>query len=447
MSGNGQIVDITEGPFRPSPNSMYSQIVDTIDYTRAYADDMRDRLAQAIEDLGDILENFDPQIPDFDTDLPDIDRPSLPQRPSFGELELDDNWPDDFPVDPVLMEIGNLDFDYVAPEPPAEIDPNFSWSPDQYTSDMWFALFSKVHGDIINGGNGLPHDVYQAILAREREARRVAQDREYRRSLDAVGARGFNLPGGMVAAIQLETMREMMAKDQDAINNIAIKDFDLAVENMRFAITTGVELEKILRMTYDSLQKLNFEAAKAAKDYLIAVYSENVKAYLAKWEGIKTRMEALKAKVDAIVSYNDGLVKTYLGKAEVFNARINAIVEKNKALVEERKAEVALYTAEVDAVSKEYALLIEEVKARMEAMRLEISAAIDEAKINLEAYTSKAQLSERISEAIAQISAQAIASALGAINTSMSHGYSGHESLSEAWSHSERLGESYSGQV
>lgn len=443
MSGDGSFVDVSESNLHPTPSSMYQNINETIDYTRAYADEMRTSLSASIEELGNILENYNPDIADIDTTVPDVEKPVFPARPDFGDLGLDDNWPTDFPVDPTFMDYGDIDFEFVAPDPPAEIDGNFNWTGREYTSDMWFALFSKVHNDILNGGTGLSDEVHAAIVAREREARRVNQEREYRRALDAVGARGFNLPAGQIAAIQAETMREMMARDQDALNNLLIKDFDMATENTRFAITTGAELEKMLRTAFDAAEQRGFEAAKAAKDYLIAVYSENVKLYLAKWEGIKTMMEALKAKIDGIARYNDGLAKVFLVRAEVLNTRVKAIAEKNLALIEARKGEVDVYTAEVEAVSKEYASLVEEVKTKMEGVRLQVTSAIEESKLQLEAYTSKANLSERVSEAIANISAQAIASALGAINTSMSHSYSGSESKSEGWNHSDSISETH----
>ena len=45
---------------------------------------------------------------------------------------------------------------------------------------------------------------------------------------------------------------------------------------------------------------------------------------------------------------------------------------------------------------------------------------------------------------MANIASQSVASALNAVNASASYGYSGSESVSESWGHSDSLGESHS---
>ena len=88
--------------------------------------------------------------------------------------------------------------------------------------------------------------------------------------------------------------------------------------------------------------------------------------------------------------------------------------------------------------------MVEEMKTSLEKVKLEIDYQVEQSKLNLEAYTQKALLAEKVAETISNISAQAIASALGAINTSMSHGYHGGETLSEHFGHSDSIGESHS---
>jgi len=426
-----------------STSSMRNEIENTIAYTRTFADEMRVSLSTGIENLNAVVGTYNPEISEIDTTVPTIDGPTFPARPSFGELGLDDNWPADLPLAPIFMDYGDMDFSFVTPSAPDEIDGNFDWSATEYSSEMWQALFTKVHSDILNGGTGLSGSVHAIIIAREQYARKTNQDREYRRGLDAVGARGFNLPSGQIAAFQRDIASDIIGKDQDALNNITVKDFEMATENTRFAITTGAELEKVLRSTYDASETRGLEAKKATKEYLIQVYDANIKAYLAKWDGVKIRMESLKAKIEGIASYNDGNTKVYLGQAQVFEAQINAIVEKNRGLVDARKGEVDVYSAEVQAVATEYGALVEEIKVKMEGVRLEIISAIEEEKINLSAYQSKAQLTEKVAEAVSNISAQAVASALGAISASMSNDYSATESRREGWTHTENLSESH----
>jgi hypothetical protein len=425
-------------PWPPvTPSAMYTDIRDTIGYTREFADDMRTELSRGIENLEDVILNYVPNIKDIDTTIPPIDGPSFPSKPGFSPLDLDNNWPDELPLPPEFMDYGEMDFAFVAPTPPSEIDGNFNFDQSEYTSEMWYALFSKVHDDILNGGTGLTDLVHAAIVAREQETRRLNQDRETQKLVSSVGSKGFDLPSGQIASLMVDITKEIINKDQDSLNNITIKDFELAQQNTQFAVTTGADLEKMLRATFQSAEALGLDAAKATKEYLIRVYDANVKLYLAKWEGTKVKLEALVSKIEGISSYNDGLVKVFLGRAQVYESQISAITVKNKGMVDVRAGEISLYSTEIDVISKEYSVLLEEAKFVMEGMRLEVLSEIEKEKITLSAYTDKAKLAETVAEAVSNISAQSIASALGAINTSMGHSYSGSENRSESFSNSE----------
>lgn len=437
----GIIVDIDRNNI--GIDSMHQEVLDTINYSRDFADEMREELVDGIKNLNDVVQYYKPTIdvPSFTS--PVLDGPGFPAKPTFGPLDIDNNWPTDIGPAPIMQDYGNLDFDYVTPTPPDEISGDFNWHPDQYTSDMWFALFSKVHTWIIDGGTGLTDTVHAAIISRDQEARRVATDRAYRNGIDAIGANGFNLPSGQIGAFQRDISTEIIAKDMDALNLTIIKDFDMATENTRFAITTGLELEKVLRSTYDLAQTRSLDAAKAAKEFVIAVYAENIKAYVAKWEGIRLALEALKTKVDAISAYNEGNIKVFLGKAEVFESQIKAIASKNASVLQTRNMEVTVYGTEVEAVAKQYSALVEEMKVNLEVTRLEVGTAIEESKLDLQAYSDKAKLSESVATAVSNIASQSVASALGAINTNLSNSYSGSENRGENWSHSDSLSESH----
>ena len=433
-------VNISEDKVKVNSVSTYTQFQQMWDYANKYSSSVD----TALNNLASIVGTFDPNTTIPDILVPSLDRPNFPSKPSWPPLDLDDGWPDTIPIPSEFEAYGNTDFEYVAPTPPNEIDSNFVWIGSEYTSDMWFDLFSKVHIDVINGGNGLTNPVYLAIVAREQFSRKDSQDKQYRKLLDSVGATGFNLASGQVAALQRDTATGIINSNQDALNNLLIKDFDLATENTRFAITTGTQLEQLLRTAYEASENRSFEAAKATKDYLLAVYKENIQLYLAKWEGIKADLEALKTKIEAITSKNKGIVDIFVGKASVFETQIKSITEKNKGKVDARSGEIGAYSAEVGAVSSELIALVEEMKAITEVSKLEVDAAINESRIDLDSYTAKSSLAEKVASEIAGVSAQALASALGGINASISNSYSGSESTNEAWQHGENLSESHS---
>lgn len=440
---SGEIVSIPDNGV-PYLGYTGDEIREQFVYFKEYADEQRGKLDAAISTLLELVGNFDPQVSEIDVPVPTVDGPPFPIKPNWAPLGLDDGWPDKIPGAPPLMPYPNMDFQYTVPPPPEQISGEWNWAVTPYSSEMWYALFTRVHNSIINGGSGLNDDVYSSIVAREQEARRLNQDRDYQQGMDAVGALGYNLPSGHVATFQRAFQFELMHLDQDALNNLIIKDFDLATENTRFAITTGTELEKLLRSTWESAQKMGLEAQIAAGNYLVSVRDTNIKVYLASWEGIRLDMETLKMQVETITASNEGNLKVWLGQASIYETEINGIVEKNKGLVDARQGEVDVFKAEVQAVAVQYESLVKEAELELKASQLEIEQAIENAKIDLEGYLGQAGLSKEIATSIAGIAAQAIASALGAMNVGMSQGYSSGESRSESWSHGESLGESHS---
>jgi len=175
-------------------------IQDTIDYTRDYANTMREQLDEALEALIAAVGDFTPgDIPG--SSIGEIGSPNPPNKPTIDGNFVD--FPDTTIPDPVIKDI-DADFSFIDPLAPDEIDPSFDYTPGVYSSCIWDTLCDKIKDDLINGGTGLTDAVYGAILDRNAEARREAEDTSRRRALDSVGARGHDLPGGMAAAVTME---------------------------------------------------------------------------------------------------------------------------------------------------------------------------------------------------------------------------------------------------
>ncbi len=311
---NGEIVDVSEN--KVGLNSMREEITNTIEYVRDFSDQMQDVLTQAIEDLKATVGSYAIDPIEIDTDLASLDRPVFPDAPTF----------------------------------------------EAYSSVIRDDLIAWVQDGLENGGTGLTAAVYAAIVEREKNTRRTNQDESYRQSLDGVGSRGFNLPSGQVGSLQAKIQAEIIKTDQDSLNNIIGKDFDLAQNNSQFIITAGTALEQTLTDTWAKIQ-------------------------------------------DTTVS--------------VYNATIQGIV------------------GEYEALSKW-------VSAEIERIKVEAEIAIKNEELGLSAYNAMSLLAEKVAESIAQIASQSIASALGAINTSLSNSYDAGESRRESWAHGDSLREQHS---
>lgn len=245
-------------------------------------------------------------------------------------------------------------FTYTAPTAPSgEHIRAFNWRAKSYSSQMWVSLYSLVRSDIENGSHGLPQLVYDSIIGREQTARINLLEPQYQKGLDDLGERGFNFSTGQIAVFQKEQNREKIRLDHDGLLALMNKDYDVAIRNKEFSITAGKDIEQMAQSAFVEAEKISFEAAKAAQEYLIAVYEQEIKKFDVWWEGIR---------------------------------------------------------AEATAYGKGF------------------------------------ELEAKVAEARAAVAAQVIASALGAINTGMTYGYSGSESETYGQKYSESRSNSLSEQ-
>lgn len=445
--GSGQLVTVDSPDV--NFNTMTSAINETIEYTRAFANEMKGTLSTAIETLQDVVGSYNPDDITVDSSLPPLNGTPFPTKPTWAPLVLDDDWPDGYIPDPNFQEYGEFDFTYTAPTPPAEVDGEFSWTENDYSSDVWQVLFAHVHNYIIgNEEYSIPEDVYNALVAMEQEARRINQNREFTAGIAATGANGLNLSGQRQSAFISQFQNNVTKLDQDALNNITVKNFELTNENRKFFITSFIELEKLIRDSFEQTQNRSLDAAKATKEYLVRFLSENVRLFLGKWEGIRIKFEANKLKIDSITARNNSETAIFVSRAEVLKQKTDAIVEKNRGLVDARTGEIAAYNAEVEAVKSEWLALLEEIKVHQENIRIEIDKELRIEGFNLQAFTDKSQLAKDVAVGVANIASQGVASALGAINTSLSNVYSGSESVGAQWGFnagvSEQLGTNHS---
>jgi BMFP domain-containing protein YqiC len=169
---------------------------------------------------------------------------------------------------------------------------SFNWTADNISTEMYLSLFNQISSDIASGGTGFSNEVHDAIVARELAARRTSEERTYQGALDNAGTDGFDLPSGQIAAMERDFARDIEAQNQAVINDLLAKDFDIVQRNKEFSITSGLQLEGMIRETFSQLQSLNLDAAKAAEELIVQVYQASIAGFESAWNGIKAEIEA-----------------------------------------------------------------------------------------------------------------------------------------------------------
>ena len=420
-------------------------------------EDVRDLVTRMSGDITDQLETLEELyasaiLPDGWQDrlrnvvigpVTQISRGALPTRPT---LNLPDDWPDadDAPILGFLKPVPDVDLSYTEPTLPDQVDPDLNYVPEVYSSAILSPLFDKIYDVLVNGGTGLDSDVEDDIWTRASERQRRERAISYQKMMDATSADGFDFAAGAQAAILLAVDGEWAQQQTNLNGEIAIKQAELAYQATKDFALMGMDLEKIFRQFYSDTENRSLESKKVIAQFVLEKYQVKVTAYKTQWDGIKIGIEAKMAAVDVIVKQNDAMVRKFEGEMSAYQALIDLMAKKISALVEGYKGEVTGYAAAVYAEEKWWTALTEEQRTMLEADKLEMQKEVEEIKALVEATVALNGMKERISEAIANITAQVLASALTAIHTSLSHATSKSESLQEGWSHSDSLSESHS---
>ena len=212
---------------------------------------------------------------------------------------------------------------------------------------------------------------------------------------------------------------------------ILIEQADLAQRNTQFVIQQAMELEKLLRMTRDGESQRALDYAKAVVDAILRTYAEQVTAYVATAQAKKAYIEAQVENLRGVVEYNKGLVDVYRANAEVFETTVKAKSAANDGIIAAFQAEVSGYEAETKALSAN------------QMAEIDMKLLIAEIEATIQAYAAESSLKEKVSNDMAQIAAQAVASGLSGVSANLSMSYSGSESRSESWGKSEAISESH----
>lgn len=95
---------------------------------------------------------------------------------------------------------------------------------------------------IREGGSGIRPDVERRIWGRERDRTMQEYATQERDALTTFAARGFALPPGTAMSVVQKVRTEASAKSAAASRELAIKQMDMEIENVRFAVEKAIGL-------------------------------------------------------------------------------------------------------------------------------------------------------------------------------------------------------------
>lgn len=287
-----------------------------------------------------------PSIVDIDDEIPEQPAPSYGAAPELEELLL-----------PTLPTLTTPTFGATLPTFSVQApEPVIQWSEPTYTSTIKDAVGSAIQ-EMLEGGTGLPADVEQALWDRARSREDVAAAGVVDAVIEEWAARGFIVPAGLLNR-QVQVARESAQLKVNGLSrDIAIEQANLEQKNRQFAVTAGLDYERVFTAIFLAVVQRNFEIAKFGAEMQLQVY--------------RTRIEAFRVELDVynayLAKYKADLEVALFG-LQIFRAQIELEKAKgdiNVAKVQAFKAKVDAYGSQVDA----YKALVQAVGVRADVQK------------------------------------------------------------------------------
>jgi len=446
---DGNYVDVAASTILPTPDAPWTTVTDRFAETLALATQMQELLVGADGTAGylgafaDTIEarpTFTITAPVVDTSLTLV---SSGAKPTF-DYDLLVDVPNDTYTAPTMTALPAIDDSGLAPGTlPDEATYTFTWTESTLPTDLYDDLLARLQADLTAGATGLDATVEAAILSRGQARQQAANLKAYNDLNADLVSRGFQMPSGSLTAALAEMTTEGLRQTTEVNNQIIITSADLAQKNSQFVIQQSVALEGVIRQSKDSKDKNALEYAKGVVEFILKKYEENIKRYTAGEEAKKTYVQAQAENLRAVVESNKGAVEIYKAQYEGLTARIEGATKQNEDVTRVFLADMQGYSEGKRADASDNSTLIEHLKAKILYADMQVRAATASAEQSVAGYVSENQVREKLHNDMAQIAAQTIASSLNAVNASAGISYSGSESKSESWNHSESISEQH----
>lgn len=322
-------------------------------------------------DPGDLTATPPGDAPDIAAiTLPDAPVIVLPDVPTLEDVTL--------PTVPTLslptFTATLPDFDLTAP------GNTFTFTYEEYAAQLP-TLIAKVQ-EMLAGGTGLPDAIWNSLWARGREREDMNAAKAIEEVTEEWSARGFSLPNGVLDK-KIAGVRQANQNATSELNReIAIKQADMEVENIRFAVTQGIALENLYAQIHQQAQQLNFEAAKYTLEAAISIFNTQIAYQNAQLQAYATEAQVYKTRIEA-----------ELANVELYKAQL----EGQKLIGDLNQQEVALYNSRLQGLLTHIEIYkgeLEGVRALVDVNRNEIEAfraGVDAFSAQVQAHASKIQ--------------------------------------------------------
>lgn len=273
------------------------------------------------------------------------------------------------------------------------------------------ALTAGLNGEGIVVPSWVQAEIFDAARGRAIEG---SQQAIYN-AVNQWAARGFELPGAGILAANIEAGRTLTAEQARINAEIFNATYVQAIETYRTLIGQGLQHEATLHSIYVQIDANARELANGHFGVLqgiynisialfdlrikaysaeVAVYEANIRIELAKIEGYRASLEAIRIQSDInlqeIAAY-EAKIQASLAIVQIYTAQVsafNGLIQSDLSKVSAFNAKVNAYSAEVEAVSKEIDIYEAEISG--EGVRAQVyGTTVDAYRARIEGFSAQ----------------------------------------------------------
>jgi hypothetical protein len=239
----------------------------------------------------------------------------------------------------------------------------FSYNDVPYTATLLTDLEDKLEFFLSDTALGLEADIWQAIWERATEREDFLAIKARDESSIEFAARGFSLPPGAQVARDQEIIQGNRDMSASLSREQAIEEARLEVEQVRFGITSTIELQIALIRNHSDIQARALDVARLTVELPQALFRAQIDAHNAEIAAYRVEVEIFNVLLQAEIT-----------KIDIFKTEIEA-----QGLINQINAtKIANYRAQIDAVIATFDLY----KAQLETGRF----VLDQNRIKLEEF-------------------------------------------------------------
>ena len=287
-------------------------------------------------------------------------------------------------------------------------------------TDGYDAATNWLANTITNGGTGIPVAIEQQIWQRSHDRIGFDNTRAAESAFVEFSARGFPMPTGALARRLQEIRFDGLAKGADQSRETAIKQIDIEITNIRFAVQHAITLRhQAVQKCLEYIREL-MSASPMATTQSASMYQSQAglaqaagSYYSAKLHRDEIVLEAAKT----MRTTNLGLIGEQVKAAEVDRSGqlglINAGVQSATA---QRSTELSLQSNDIQAAQIERDTNLRLTAEKLQASQITRTTQVSFDGVNAQAWIGSIQARVNAALGATNAAGQAAASALGSIN-------------------------------